>query len=210
MMTPSRSLKSKIQWSFAIFGIGAALGGMTGCKPSARESTTVAAAPADSGVPADSVDAPPVASPVPGAPVAPEPAEPARSDPAQLEREFFASTDADARGEVAEKLWDLNTPQAVATLQRLFNADASVDVKVDLVSGLLDAEPSTATRDARWSLLLTALSATQPAAVREVAVEILAGSEDPRALPVLQSFANDANEDVREAVATAIKERRGE
>lgn len=144
--------------------------------------------------------------PEPAAVVAPAATLPMNADASELERQFFASPEPEERGAVAEQLWDLNTPQAVATLQRLFNADASVDVKVDIVSGLIGAEPSAATREMRWSLLLTALSANQPAPVREVAVQILASSEDPRALSALQSFANDANSEVREAVASALAE----
>ena len=146
--------------------------------------------------------------PEPAAAVAPEATLPAMADVAELERRFFASAEPEARGAVADQLWELNTPQAVATLQRLFNTDPSVDVKTDIVSGLIDSEPTPATRDMRWALLLTALSANQPAIVREIAVQILADSEDPRALSALQSFSHDANKELREAVVEAIEDRR--
>ena len=203
--------QSNLQILFAFLGTTVALGALAGCKPAAppvHEDGASAPATAETPAPLAENEVPSDALKAPVAILPPTPPPPAKPDATELERQFFASTDPAARGAVAEQLWELNTPPALATLQRLFNADASVDVKVDIVSGLIDAEPSAATRDLRWALLLTALSANQPSAVREVAVQILTGSEDPRALPVLQNFASDANEEVREAVAAALAERR--
>lgn len=109
---------------------------------------------------------------------------------------------------MAEELWGLNTMAALSTLHRLFNADTNVDVKVEILSGLVDAEATHETREIRWALLLGGLSANQPGPVREVAATILSEAEDPRALPLLQSFANDPDAEVREVVNTALRERR--
>lgn len=211
MMKCRGRIQSYFRGVFSGLGMAAAFCGMMSCKPSAPlgpEKETVAPVMADSPGPAAQDEVPRKAPEPADAVVAPAATLPAKADASALERQFFASREPEARGAVAAELWDLNTPQAVATLQRLFNTDAAVDVKVDIVSGLIDAEPTASTREMRWSLLLTALSANQPAPVREVAVQILAGSDDPRALSALQSFSNDTNGDVREAVAAAIEDRR--
>jgi HEAT repeat protein len=126
----------------------------------------------------------------------------------ELERKFFATQESDERGAVIAELWALNTNPALTTLHRLLNADSNVDLKVDIISGLIDAETAPETREIRWALLLAGLATNQPEPVRELAAGILSDAEDPRALALMQSFANDPNEAVREVIDSALRERR--
>src|SRR5262245_39313382 len=51
--------------------------------------------------------------------VVPDPKpEPART-PADVVRDFHATNDPERRGELAAELWEINTPEAIATLQQL-------------------------------------------------------------------------------------------
>jgi HEAT repeat protein len=130
------------------------------------------------------------------------------ADAGELERQFFATRESEERGAIIAELWTLNTKPAVTTLHRLLNADSNVDVKVEIISGLIDAEANPDTEEIRWALLLAGLAANQPAPIRELAAGILAQARDPRTLPLLQSFANDPDEAVREAAQAALSERR--
>jgi HEAT repeat protein len=149
----------------------------------------------------ENADPPPLTAPL--AEVASEPV-----DASALERRFFATTEPEERGAVAEELWTLNSIAALTTLYRLLHAESNPDVKMDIISGLVDAESAPETRELRWALLVAGLARNQPSPVRELAAAILADAEDPRAVTLLQTFENDPDEEVRETVRSGLEDLR--
>jgi HEAT repeat protein len=157
--------------------------------------------------------APPASTPA--APL-PAPAAPVRTDiekrervadPGELQSRYLATEDVSARAEIVANLWEIGTPVAVEILRGLFATERNADLKVDMVSGMVEEEAEP-TGGPRWMLLLAAVGTGQPDIVRLVAVQIAAESKDPRAMPLLQGLASDGDEEVREAAVAALAERR--
>jgi HEAT repeat protein len=67
-----------------------------------------------------------------------------------------------------------------------------------------DADP-VKLRDGCNALLLAALTPGQPPEVRALAAHLLTESKDPRAIALLQQFAQDADPQVREAAQAALE-----
>jgi len=127
--------------------------------------------------------------------------------PTDLAREFRAAAEPERRGELVGELWDIGTPEAVETLRQLYFGEREMDVKVDIISGVTDADP-VKLRDGCNALLLAALTPGQPPEVRALAAHLLTESKDPRAMALLQQFAQDADPQVREAAQAALETRR--
>lgn len=108
---------------------------------------------------------------------------------------------------MVSELWDLATPEAVEILRQQFFIEPDTNVKADIVAGLIDQQKPE-TRELRFGILSHALSPTQPAEVRVVAVSTLVEFEDVRAVALLQNLLQDTNEEVREAALEAIEMRR--
>ena len=208
---PRRNIKvsphtSQRKWRF-LLGVAPGIIVVSGCKPAPATSSIFTAKEAeivrlpDAGPRTEASEPQPAI--VPPASQGPRPAE-----AADLERRFFASAELEERAAVIEELWTLNTPSALTTIHRLFHADRNPDLKIEALSGLLDAETTITTRELRWGLLLAGLGRSEPASVREVAATILSETSDPRASTVLQSLANDPDEGVREVIESALMERR--
>lgn len=191
--------------------VAIAVSGLSACKkPTVPSTVTKVSARETFAIPPTPPPTTPEISERPARNRAPAPVDAAPADAADLERKFFATTESEERGAVAEELWSLNTAAALTALHRLLNVDPKVDVKMDIISGLVDAEATPETREIRWALLLAALAQTQPQPVRELAASVLADAEDPRAFTLLQSFANDPDEEVRETIRAGLEERREE
>jgi hypothetical protein len=129
------------------------------------------------------------------------------SNPAAIAQEFRTTADPDKRGELVEALWSLDMPAAVETLRQLFLTERELDVKMDIVVGLSDSKKPE-TREARFGLVVAALAPGQPKDIRELAAQMLIDFDDPRAVGLLQQFAQDADPDMREAATEALETRR--
>jgi len=131
--------------------------------------------------------------------------EPVR-DPGAIARAFRAASDPEERGALAAELWEVNTPDAIATLQQLHAGERDENVRADLLSGLGD-DPTPETREARYRFLLAALAPAQPKDVRELAIELLGEFEDVRAVATLQTLVADGDPDIRETAAQLLAAR---
>jgi HEAT repeat protein len=129
------------------------------------------------------------------------------SDPAEIAKEFRAATDVDRKGELVEALWSLDSPAAVETLRQLFLTERDQDVKIDMIAGISDSKKPE-TREGRFGLVVSALAPGQPKDVRELAAQMLVDFDDPRAIGLLQQFAQDADPEMREAAKEALETRR--
>jgi hypothetical protein len=139
--------------------------------------------------------------------IVPPAGETPKGSPTDLAREFRAATEPERRGELAGDLWEIGTPEAVETLRQLFVGERETDVKVDIISGVTDADPEKL-RDGCNALLLAALTPGQPPEIRTLAAHLLTESKDPRAIALLQQFAQDGDPKVREAAREALEARR--
>lgn len=143
----------------------------------------------------------------PAAPSPPAAENPEATDPQAIAKEFRATAEPDRRGELVETLWSLDTPAAVETLRHLFLTERELDVKIDIVAGLSDSNKPE-TRNARFGLVVMALAQGQPKDVRELAAQMLVDFDDPRAISLLQQYAQDVDPDMREAAQEALETRR--
>jgi hypothetical protein len=150
-------------------------------------------------------DAVPAVAPATPQPRSTENAAP--SDPAALAKEFRATTEPDRRGELVDTLWSLDTAAAVETIRQLFLTEREIDVKMDMIAGLSDSKKPE-TREARFGLVVAALTPGQPKDIRELAAQMLIDFDDPRAVGLLQQFSQDADPDMREAAKEALETRR--
>ena len=78
---------------------------------------------------------------------------------------------------------------------------------MDIVSGVVNAD-GVELRDGCHALLLAALTPGQPPELRALSAHLLTESKDPRAIVILQQFAQDADANVREAAREALEARR--
>ena len=130
----------------------------------------------------------------------------AKATPGEIAAEYRSAAEPERRAELVQELWEIGTPEAVETLRQLFFTEREPGVKVDIISGLASASRPEL-RDVRHALAVAALTPGQPAEVRFLAAHLLTESDDPRAISMLQGFAQDADPQVREAAREALEAR---
>jgi HEAT repeat protein len=136
------------------------------------------------------------------APTAPAPASDAAQVAATLENAYISNPDFNSRVEQIYKLTDAGTPEAIASLGRLFHMEKDNDLKVEILDSLFDIDG----QDERKAALLSAgAGADQPKEVRESAIDGLEDIEPKYALPILQALLGDPDEDIRDAAKDAIE-----
>ena len=90
-------------------------------------------------------------------------------------------------------------PQIANALGSLFRDENSVEVKTDILNELGNLEdPST------YDQIIAGLDQRQPDEVHTAAIEELDSLGDKRAIPLIQPFLTDRDEDVRNAAQSAI------
>lgn len=164
--------------------------------------------------PPPTVSQPAPVSPSPAAPTARPPATvtntgatPARSsnpaeEAAALERQYISNPDFSARVETIYKLTDAGTPEAIASLGRLFQMEKDNDLKTEILDSLFDIDGQDNNKAA---ILAFAVSSTQPKEVRESAIDALEDIDAKYALPILQGLLADPDEEIRDAAKDAIE-----
>jgi hypothetical protein len=137
---------------------------------------------------------------VPGAKPARITATPPEASPRELEQRFLGTQEKDAQIDVVAEIAGHNNADAVQTLARVFRQARDPVVKETILSRLADIDPEVAPFE-RIDLLQGALFA-QPRNVRLTALDVLAQSEDPRALLAVRRAAReDPDKLIREAAA---------
>jgi|GEM_PF-5147192 len=197
----------------AIVTLAAAIWFLQGAPPPVPEAGTPPD-PASATVPE-----PPIPRPLlvmPAAVPRPEPSPPV-SDPlptvsepepslALLERRFHATRAKEERIEIAAEIGGRNDADAVASLSRLFQAEAHPAVKAALLADLNEIDRDTAP-ELRLRTLAAALRG-QPRNVRETALDSLAQLDDPQVAPLLkQAMTADPDREIREIAAALYRAR---
>ena len=166
----------------------------------AQTNTTAGAVPAEPSRPGVSTtNAQPPAPPPSRAAAKPETG--TAQSAAQLEQSYASNPDFPKRVEIIYKLSDLATPQSVAVLGRLFQAEKDPDLRTEVLDSLYDIE---GLDDKKAVVLAAGASADQPQEVRESAIDGLTDIDPKTALPILQGLLNDPNPEIREAAKDAL------
>jgi hypothetical protein len=122
---------------------------------------------------------------------------------AKLEKEYLAATELTDKIRAIYDITDPGTPQALDALTRLFRVETDPELKRQLIDALPDIEGE---QDRKLAMLTTAILPTQPAEVRQAAIDSMVLLEDRRAISILQSLLNDPVEDIRDDAKDAIEQ----
>lgn len=141
---------------------------------------------------------PPAATPALADPVEEKP-----RTPAQLQSDYLAAKEFPDRVDLIYQLGDAGTADAVFTLMRLFQAEADVDLKSEMLDAIdrIDEEIP-----AKLAFLAIALRPDQPADLREAAVGMLLMVNDRRAIPTWQTLLKDPDPERRETAQQQIED----
>jgi len=125
-------------------------------------------------------------------------------------RNFHTTGDRVQRSAIAtemERLADAGVPkpQVASALGYLFRDENSTDVKTDILNELGNLEDPSA-----YDPIVAGLDQHQPDEVHAAAIEELDDLGDRRAIPLIQSFLTDRDEDVRNAAKSAIDSLNGQ
>jgi len=170
-------------------------------KPSPA-ATPPAAQPTGSTPSTPSITAPTAPTAPPTAPSAALPSGNAAQVAAAIETAYISNPEFNSRVEQIYKLADAGTPQAIASLGRLFHMEKETDLKTEIVDSLFDIDGQD---DRKAALFAAAAGADQPKEVRESAIDGLEDIEAKYALPILQGLLADPDEDIRDAAKDAIE-----
>jgi hypothetical protein len=107
---------------------------------------------------------------------------------AALKQEYRTAKTFDDRFEVAVRIGESGTAEAVTSLEELFRDEPDKELRVELINALIGLSGA---KEERLRFLQRALAPSQPAEVREAAMDGLVDLEDARALPLLQGMCND-------------------
>jgi len=119
----------------------------------------------------------------------------------QLEADYQRETDFQKRVAIIYDLSSTESPDTIDALGRLFLNEKDQELKIELVNSLMDVDGQ---NDKKLAILNSALRADQPKEVRLQAIDGMGDVEDKRGIQVLQVYANDPDEDIRDAVKDTI------
>jgi predicted small lipoprotein YifL len=129
------------------------------------------------------------------------------TDPAlraqMLETEYINKPDFSERVRIIYKLSDSGTPEALASLGRIFHMEKDPDLKVEVLDSLFDIDGQDQSKAA---LLAQGAGPDQDRDVRESAIDGLTDIDPRIALPILQAMVNDPDPEIRELVRDAIEQ----
>ena len=119
----------------------------------------------------------------------------------QFEAEYQNTPDFQKRVVIIYNLSSVESPDTIDTIGRLFLNEKDKELKIELVSSLLDVDGQ---NDKKLAILSTAVRGDQPKDVRLEGISGMGDTEDKRAIQVLQGMLTDPDEDVKEAAQDTI------
>ena len=160
---------------------------------------------------------PPATTEVEPAPVTPSPEASETNAPAEeeegpaqlaaqlkkLESDYQNATDLQKRIVIIYDIAAIDSPDTIDSIAHLFLKEKDQELKTDMITSLSDIDGQ---NDKKLAILSSAMRADQPKDVRREAIDGMADLDDKRGIQVLQGFANDSDEEIREAVHDAIEQ----
>lgn len=121
----------------------------------------------------------------------------------KLESDYQNTQDFQKRVVILYDLSSTESPDTIDAIARLFLNEKDPELKVELVNSLTDIDGQ---KDKKLAVLSSAVRGDQPKDVRLEAIDGMADVEDKRAIQILQSFANDPDEEIRDAIKDTIEQ----
>ena len=121
----------------------------------------------------------------------------------KLESDYQNTQDFQKRVVILYDLSSTESPNTIDAIARLFLNEKDQELKVELINSLMDIDGQ---KDKKLAILSSAVRADQPKDVRLEAIDGMGDVEDRRAIQILQAYANDPDEEVRDAVKDTIEQ----
>jgi hypothetical protein len=121
----------------------------------------------------------------------------------KLEEDYKDTPDLQKRVSIIFDLSSNESTGAVDAVGRLFLNEKEQDLKIELIDSLNDIDGQ---NDKKLAILNSGLRADQPKEVRMEAIDAIGDVEDKRGIQVLQVYAADPDEEIRDAVKDAIEQ----
>lgn len=121
----------------------------------------------------------------------------------QMESDYQNATDFQKRVVIIYDLSAIDSPDTIDAIGRLFLKEKDQELKTELINSLTDIDGQ---NDKKLAILSSAMRADQPKDVRLEAIDGMSDLDDKRGIQVLQGFANDPDEEVREAIHDTIEQ----
>jgi len=121
----------------------------------------------------------------------------------QLEADYQREADFQKRVGLIYELSSTDSSNVVDALGRLFLNEKDQELKIELINSLMDVDGQ---NDKKLAILSSALRGDQPKEVRLEAIDGMGDVEDKRGIQVLQLYASDPDEDVRDGVKDTIEQ----
>jgi len=125
----------------------------------------------------------------------------------QLENDYKNTPDLQKRVSIIFDLSSVESPDAVDAVGRLLLNEKDQDLKVELIDSLNDIDGQ---NEKKLAILNGTLRADQPKDVRLEAIDAIGDVEDKRGIQVLQVFAADPDEDIRDSIKDTIEQLQNE
>jgi hypothetical protein len=121
----------------------------------------------------------------------------------KLESDYQNAQDFQKRVVILYDLSSTESPETINAIARLFLNEKDQELKVELINSLMDIDGQ---KDKKLAILSSAVRSDQPKDVRLEAIDGMSDVEDKRAIQILQAFANDPDEEIRDAVKDTIEQ----
>ena len=121
---------------------------------------------------------------------------------ASIEAAYISNPEFTVRVDNIYKLTDEGSPQAIASLGRLFHMERDPDLKTEILDSLFDVD---GLDEQKAALLAAGAGADQPKEVRLSAIDGLEDVDPKYARPILQALASDPDEEIRDAAKDALE-----
>jgi type IV secretory pathway VirB10-like protein len=121
----------------------------------------------------------------------------------QLENDYKNTSDLQKRVTIIYDLSSNESPDTIDAIGRLFLNEKDQELKIELIDSLTDIDGQ---NDKKLAILSSALRADQPKDVRSDAIDGIGDLEDKRGIQVLQVYANDPDEDIRDSIKDTIQQ----
>jgi hypothetical protein len=124
------------------------------------------------------------------------------ADPVQLEAAYRNTTDDSTKFEIIDQLTDMDNLAALQALDRLFQGEKDVDMKVEILESIQMFDGN---NPYKLQLLSLAARQGQPKEIRSAAIDGMLDLDDKSVIPVLQTLRNDPDPDIREEAKDALE-----